>query len=129
MADLLLVDADILIDVGRGNDQAVTRLKQEAQQATLAVSTITYLELLVGCGNKREQQQAERFLRRFQVIPVDPSISDTATDLLRQYRLSHGLLIPDAMIAATALVYGVSLLSKNQRDYRFISNLSLLAYP
>ncbi len=39
--------------------------------------------------------------------------------LLRRYRLSHGLLLADALIAATALVEGMPLVSKNQRDYRW----------
>ncbi|KJR43537.1 PilT protein [Candidatus Magnetoovum chiemensis] len=46
-----------------------------------------------------------------------------------KYRLSHGLLIPDALIAATAIIRDESFISKNQRDYRFINELKLLAYP
>ncbi len=80
---MLIVDTDILIDVARGDTQAVARLKQEEQHATLAVSTITFLELLVGCRNKREQQQTEKFIRRFQLVPLDPAISDKAGELLR----------------------------------------------
>ncbi|HWQ14991.1 MAG TPA: PIN domain-containing protein [Roseiflexaceae bacterium] len=56
-------------------------------------------------------------------------VSDIATNLIRQYRLSHGLLIADAFIAATAITLGVPLVSKNQRDFRFISQLTLLPYP
>ena len=129
MADLLVVDTDVPIDAGRGDTQAIGRLKAEALGAILAVSTVTYLELLVGCRNKREQQQTERFLRRFQVVRLGPTISDTAVNLVRQYRLSHGLLIPDALIAATALASGSPLLSKNQGDFRFISGLTLPPYP
>jgi len=39
------------------------------------------------------------------------------------------LLIADAFIAATAIIYNLPLASKNQRDYRFIENLNLLSYP
>ena len=46
-----------------------------------------------------------------------------------KYRLSHGLLIPDALIASTAIASDVALLSKNQRDYGFMSELRLLAHP
>jgi predicted nucleic acid-binding protein len=48
---------------------------------------------------------------------------------LRQYRLSHGLLIPDALIAATAINFNIPLLTKNQSDYRFIKEVNLLPYP
>ena len=57
------------------------------------------------------------------------NISETAVDLLRKYRLSHGLLIPDAIIAATALSLSLPFLSKNQKDYRFIEGLELIPYP
>ncbi len=57
------------------------------------------------------------------------SISDQAVELLSDYRLSHGLLIADAFIAATAIVFAIPLLTKNQSDYRFIPNLNLPSYP
>lgn len=44
MADPLVVDTDILIDAGRGDPQALARLKHEASLATLSVSTVTCLE-------------------------------------------------------------------------------------
>jgi hypothetical protein len=37
-------------------------------------------------------------------------------------------VIADALIAATAIVIDAPLLSKNQRDYRFIQGLNLLPY-
>ena len=129
MASTLLVDTDILVDAGRGDARALSRLNQEAQHGSLGVSTVTCLELLVGCRNKQEQAQTERLLQHFQSVPLDPAVSDTAVDLLRRYRLSHGLLIADALIAATALAGNIPLLSKNQRDFRFIAGLTLLAYP
>jgi len=87
------------------------------------------MELLVGCRNKSELQKTERFLQRFRIVRVDAAISDIAVDLLRRYRLSHGLLIPDALIAATALALEMDLLTKNQRDFRFVEGLTLLPYP
>lgn len=129
MVQRILVDTDILIDAGRAVQSAITQLETAAESSTLAVSTITQMELIVGCRNRAELQTLERFLLRFETIRLNESVSDKATDLLRDYRLSHGLLIPDALIAATAIIIDASLLSKNQRDYRFIQGLSLLSYP
>ena len=129
MKQQLLVDTDILIDVSRGIPTAINRLQSEANNSILAISTITQMELIVGCRNKAELQNLEKFLRHYTIIKVNEFISDKAIELLSQYRLSHGLLIPDGFIAATAIIFDAPLLSKNQRDYRFISELNLLSYP
>ena len=129
MTDLIVIDTDILIDAGRGVGEAVTRLQDLEAQSPVAVSAITQMELLVGCRNNTELQQAQRFLKRFVVLKLNEQISDTAVDLLRRYRLSHGLLVADALIASTTLVFDAPFLSKNQRDHRFIAGLKLLAYP
>ncbi|GIV71565.1 MAG: hypothetical protein KatS3mg049_0121 [Caldilinea sp.] len=100
-----------------------------AHSTKLAVSVVTQMELIVGCRNRAELQALEQVLRRFRILKIDETISDKAVELLQQYRLSHGLLIADALIAATALSWDCPFVSKNQRDYRFITNLDLLPYP
>lgn len=125
---LTLVDSDILIDAGKEDPQAIETLEHLARSSELGVSVITKMELVVGCRNRRELQILERFLRRFQVVAINEAISRQALDLVVAFRLSHGLLIPDALIAATALAEGHSLITKNQRHYRFIPGLSLLPY-
>jgi predicted nucleic acid-binding protein len=129
MNQQLLVDTDILIDVARGIPAAINCLESKAQNSTLAISVITQMELTVGCRNKSELQNLKQFLRNYRIVKLNESISDKTIELINNYRLSHGLLIPDALIAATAIVINVPLLSKNQRDYRFISELTLLPYP
>lgn len=129
MVQRILVDTDVLIDAGRGVETAIIQIENADQTSTLAISTVTQMELIVGCRNRVELQTLERFLKRFETIRLSELISDKAVDLLRDYRLSHGLLIADALIAATAIVIGSPFLSKNQRDYRFIQSLNLLPYP
>jgi predicted nucleic acid-binding protein len=126
---LVFVDTDILIDLGRGIDEAADCLQRIERQQPMAISLVTQMELMVGCRNKNELNALERFLNRFIKVRVNEHISQTAVDLLKQYHLSHGLLIADALIAATAISENGSLVSKNQRDYRFIERLHLLAYP
>jgi len=120
MPPAVLIDTDILIDAGRGIQQALDCLDNYEAQGTLAISVITELELIVGCQNKRE---LEKFLRRFEIKMLNGQASNITVDLIKQYRLSHGLLIPDALIAATAITFQLPLLTKNQRDFRFIRGL------
>ncbi|MGI8566786.1 MAG: type II toxin-antitoxin system VapC family toxin [Pyrinomonadaceae bacterium] len=126
---LTIVDSDVLINVARGDSEAIICLSRLEKISVLAITAVTQLELIVGCRNKTELNDLEKFLRRFQILKVTDQISDRAVDLLRQYFLSHGLLIADGLIAATALVHNESFITKNQRDFRFITGLNLLPYP
>ena len=126
---MIVVDTDILIDAGRGVEEALVYLDRIEERFSVSISAVTEMELIIGCRNKDELRSLEAFLNRFQRIELDGDITDTAVDLLKRYRLSHGLLIADALIAATAISRDASLVSKNQRDYRFIEDLHLLPYP
>jgi tRNA(fMet)-specific endonuclease VapC len=44
---------------------------------------------------------------------------------MENYSLSHKLAIPDALIAATALVHDMSLYTLNLKDFRFIEGINL----
>ena len=129
MADSVIIDTDILIDAGRGIIEATDCLSEIRRRNLSATSIVTYMELMVGCLNKGELNELDHFISRFRIIRLNSRMSDIASDLLHSYRLSHGLLIPDALIAATAIFLGCPLVSKNQRDYRFIGELRLLPYP
>ena len=113
----------------RGYAPTADRLDQEERNATLSISAISYLGMLVGCANKTEQACIERFLRRFAILPLSAGVSDQAITLMQRHRLSHGLLIADGLVAATALVGDIPLLTKNQRDFRSIAGLRLLPCP
>ncbi len=102
-----LVDRDVIIDALCSVPQAIARLDAEEQAGLLLLSPISYLKVLVGCKSKREQGVTEKFLQRFTLVLVDPNVCKQAIDLVRQYHLSHGLLLADAFIAATALVHAV----------------------
>jgi hypothetical protein len=129
MVQSILVDSDVLIDFSRGVDTVADYLAELSTASELCISAITQIEMMVGCPNKRALQALDRFLIRFEVVYLDEAISIQALKLLQQYNLSHGLLIPDALIAATAVESGQPLLTKNQRDFRFIQDLVLLPLP
>lgn len=129
MTNLTIIDTDILIDAGYGVTEAVNCLQSLTVNSGLAISIVTKMELMVGCANKAELQTLERFLQKFHIIKLNQSVSEKAVELLRNYRLSHGLLIADSLIAATAIVGNYPFIIKNQRDYRFIEGLNLLTYP
>lgn len=123
-----IVDTDILIDFGRADQKAESCLKALQQKTVLAISSVTYMELIVGCRNKTDLRGLQKFIKALQILPVTDEISDCASELLILYNLSHNLLIPDALIAATALIHDEEFVTKNQRDFRFVGRLRLLRY-
>ncbi|MDH3600612.1 MAG: type II toxin-antitoxin system VapC family toxin [Candidatus Tectomicrobia bacterium] len=129
MAEFTLFDTDVLIDALRDVSEAASYLEEEEQRSVLSISIVTQMELVVGCRNNDELRKLEQFLERFVVVSLSQAIGEQSLALLRQYRLSHGLLIPDALIAATAITLQRSLVAKNQRDYRFIDDLELRQCP
>ncbi|HET6949324.1 MAG TPA: type II toxin-antitoxin system VapC family toxin [Acidimicrobiales bacterium] len=112
MADLL-VDTDVCIDHLEG----VTRLP--GRRTRLAYSVVTRAELLAGPAE--QQAQVRRLLAPLQEIVVDRRIAERAGDLRR----AAGLRMPDALVAATALVHDLTLHTRNHRDFRTVDGLRL----
>ncbi|HPO63533.1 MAG TPA: type II toxin-antitoxin system VapC family toxin [Candidatus Kapabacteria bacterium] len=124
----ILIDTDILIDFGRADLKAATYLQNMGLTHNLCISSITAMELLIGAANKQELGIIEKFIKRFSIIHIDKLVSETAYNLIKEYRLSYGLLLADALIASTSIVNNIDFISKNQKDYRFIKDLKLLSY-
>lgn len=114
MADLL-VDTDVCIDHLVG----VRRLRHVSSRR-LAYSVVTRAELLAGAGD--DESDVRRFLAGMDEFVVDRRIADQA-GLLR--RTVPRLKMPDALIAATALVHAVTLQTNNVRDFREVPGLRL----
>ena len=63
MSALIIVDTDILIDAAWQVSEAVNCLDSIEQKSALAISVVTQMELVVGCRNKTELRNMERFLQ------------------------------------------------------------------
>ena len=107
MAERIVIDTDVLVDVSRGVQEAVAYLAGVEEKATLMTTVVTEMELIVGCRSKGELRRLDRFLGRFRIVKLSEAVFDVAVRLLRRFRLSHGLLIPDALIAAATLSVGL----------------------
>ncbi len=120
------VDTDILIDFYRNYQPSIDFLDYYySMDEILAISSITQMELYIGCRNKRELTETVKFLKQYEVVHFSRSISEKTVKLIREYNLSHGLLMADAIIAATVLVSEGQLFSKNASDFVFIKNLNV----
>jgi len=120
-----LTDSDILIDASRGLAEAVAFLTAQ-QNVGSRISVISAMELVAGCRNAKELSQVQQFLQTITILPVSANVSQVAYRLMETFFLSHGLLIPDSLIAATALEHGLTLYTKNVRHFGMIPALTVV---
>ena len=120
----ILCDTDVIIEYLKGNE-TTKKIFDKLERTNVALSAITLMELYYGALNKRELNKIKRALSEFNILPLNEEITEIAINLIEKYSKSHGLKIPDALIASTAIYYGISLWTYNIKDFRFIESLSL----
>ena len=106
----LLLDTNVLIDVLRGERQALEWLQGHGTGA--AISVITWIEILVGC-REGETTAVRTWLEGFRRLDLDHTVAGDAVTCRQQ----RGLKVPDAIILATARCHGLLLATRNIRDF------------
>jgi len=123
------VDTDILIDAARNTETAVKCLEQLEQTSNLLPVWLRKWNFWLAAGAKRNWRKQSSFWTVFRSFPWRTNMwfgSSPVEALSPQPRIAdRGIHI----IAASAISSGNPLITKNQRDFRFIQDLTLLPYP
>lgn len=86
------------------------------------ISGISRLEILGFHGiQPAEQKYCEFVFQILQQLPVDDVVLDEAVQLRRKFKMKLG----DSIVAATALIFGAELITRNFSDFHKIPNLVL----
>ncbi len=126
MTDYLLCDTCVVIDFMNERSQVLNELMEN--ETTLFINSIIEMELLQGARDKKELHIIENKLQSFRLLNMQQDIFDLATEQIRNYRLSHSLSLPDAIIGATAIYYQIPLFTYNRKDFRFLPDIELTEY-
>ena len=103
-------DTNILIDAING----VGGASEELAGATLrTISIVTWIEVMVGCRDSREEDTARRLLSEFNVVSITHEIAAATVRNRKTVRLK----LPDAIVLATAQVSGCQLSTRNTKDF------------
>jgi len=124
MTDYLLCDSCVIIDFMNGRSQELDELINNG--TILFINSIIEMELIQGARDKKELRIIENKLHGFRLLNMQQDIFDLATELVRNYRLSHNLALPDAIIGATAIFYQMPLFTYNRKDFKFLPEIQLL---
>jgi len=116
---MILPDTNILIAYFNDYKPVTTLLDPAIEEKQLLLSIIAVGEFLVK-ATVEEEKAVDQMIAKMGVIPIDRGVMDQAVRLrkqvLRKTKRTHLL---DCFIAATAKVYGATLLTFDRNDYPF----------
>ncbi len=120
----MLVDTDIIIWFIKGNEKAKQLLNGNIG---FSISAVTYMELVQGMRNKKELNILRQALKFWQVriLHISEEISNKAMFYVEHHFLSNSMQLADALIGATAIEYGLLLLTGNTKHYKVIKEVEL----
>jgi predicted nucleic acid-binding protein len=121
---MILLDTNIWIDYFRGKPQTIRFIDAQPKNS-IAICSVIAMELYKGSLNKAEFEKIKKTLKGLLMIDLNENISKVALQLSEQYALSHNMAVPDTLIAATALVFDLELITHNIKDFQFIPTLKV----
>jgi predicted nucleic acid-binding protein len=118
-----LTDSNVVIDFLAGRIPAAgMELLAGIMDEGMVVSVITRIEVL-GCDlDKNDEKVLRGFLDEVLIIDIGEEIADQTI----QIRKTRKIKVPDAIIAATAIVLGLTLLTRNVDDFKGIKGLKVI---
>ena len=119
----MLLDSNIIIIASKlAQVKLISYLR--SNEENLHTSIISQIEVL---GYHQLKQVEKTFLNNFfntiSIIPLNDLVAAKAIELRQRKPLS----LPDAVIAATALIYDLTLFTENVKDYTGINGLRILS--
>lgn len=113
----ILFDSDVLIEYLRDNPDVSNDIEAlMGSDSLLAITPVTEAEIRRGMRS-HERQKTDKVLRIFECLAMNRTVGERAGDFLRKFGKSHGLEMPDALIAASAVVHRFALCTFNWKHY------------
>jgi predicted nucleic acid-binding protein len=121
MGKRYLIDSNAIIDFCNG------RLPENGRKFLMGISPeisiVTNIELF---ATKNISQVEYELLEKFVAFSVIHEVNKDLIDTTIEIRQTYKIKLPDAIIAATALVYNLTLISRNAKDFDGIDGLDFI---
>lgn len=115
-----LIDTCVLIDhlTGRLPEGVSAWLEKVVSSGGALTSAIVYHELLTGARTPKAQKTVKTLLENWEIIPVDSTIAEFAAMLRRGWAAEGKTMsMADSLIAATASLRGMKVVTSNLKDF------------
>ncbi len=123
----MVVDTTIFIEFLRATDRSKTTLASLSSDAVLFVSAVTVFELFSGASDEAKYADVHKLLNEVLVLPVNAEVGEKSGEIFRQLRSSGQMIeATDILIAATALIYDIPVLTLNKRHFERVQGLALV---
>jgi predicted nucleic acid-binding protein len=96
------------------NKEAISTRFLSENYEEIAISQITFIEVLSFAFSSKEERAVREMLETFKIIDIDKRISNKAIENRKQKKIK----IPDNIIAATAQIYDLILVTRNTKDFK-----------
>lgn len=104
-------------------------IRDFVENSDSVIDATVYIECLQGSKSNAEKRIIKQYLDNFPLLHITPEISKMAIQLVDRYSNSHGLFLPDALIAATTIENDLTLVTYNISDFSFIDGLQYQKPP
>lgn len=118
-----LIDTNVIPDYFTASFSAAgMQFMDTAIDAIPNLSVITQIELLCWKTDVATEQKVKNFITDSMVLDINPDVITQCVNL----RKSKKVKTPDAIIAATALAYGYTIITNNEKDFININGLKII---
>ncbi len=123
----MIIDTDVFIWYMRGNEKAYKAIEKANN---FFMSVVTYMELVQGMRNKKELNSLRKSIHAWnaKLLYISEEISSKAMFYVEEHFLSHSLELADALIGATAVAYGLPILTGNNKHYKIIKDIQVKSF-
>lgn len=113
----IIFDSDVLIDYLRRVPSVVSAIDElVVTGAMMAITPVTETEIFQGVRTN-EMEKTQRALETFECLVLNRAIGRHAGLYVKKYGKSHGVELPDALIAASAHIHKFALCTFNWKHY------------
>ena len=124
MGQKYLIDSNVLIDYmsdlipAKGSD-----FVENLFNTQFLISVVTKIEVLGYNDLPHKMSAMSNFVSLSEILPLNETVTEKTIELKRLFRK---MKLGDAIIAATAIVDNLVLITRNADDFKFVPNLTML---